>query len=233
MTAPDAATTEFRQLNKKELTNLALILGCEKISPKTVADLRVLIQSYLKGKERLADPPQTISDDSNLRKLNQRAAALQEVLAALQEADLERMAAATGPGTKNFRQILKKMESQLVEIAKVSEEAIESAQDSHKGKKGDPSGGEPLEKLIIGLMAVFERETEKEAGNSWHPTRNVYFGPFYDFVKAMVDIVEPQKTFSNNSLGSLITQALIAARELSGNFLMRKHGRSSRAKPVA
>ena len=233
MTAPAAAPTEFRQLNKKELTNLALILDCEKISSKTAADLHVLIQSYLKEKERLADPPQTISDESNLRRLNQRAAALQEVLAALPEADLERMAAATGPGTKNFRQLVKKMESQLVEIAKVSEGAIESVQDSRKGKKEGPSDREPLEKLIIGLMAVFEIETEKEAGNSWHPTRNVYFGPFFDFVKVMVDIVEPQKAFSNSSLGSLITRALISARELSGNFLMRKHGRSSRAQPIA
>jgi hypothetical protein len=88
----------------------------------------------------------------------------------------------------------------------------------------------PVKELILALVKIFERETGKEAGNSWHPIENLYFGPFFDFVKGVLDIVAPHEASSNKSLGSQITRALMAANELWGSYLTRTHGQGPRVR---
>lgn len=227
MTRPDAGSSESQGATRSELATLAPALNLEKISDQVADDLNTAILNYKDAKDRGVQTPDAGRIDSDLTRLNKRATALQDVIVNLQPTDLDRISAADLPGAKDLAQVVKKLEPQLVLIAEASEQAIQDSRQEAGGRRSDK---EPLQKLILALMVIFERETGKEAGNSWDPRRDAYFGPFFDLVSGVIKIASPDEVFSNSILGSQITKALMKAKELSREYFARILARSSRQK---
>jgi hypothetical protein len=225
MTTIEPGASVRRPLTASELNRLAPLLKGETLSQQVAGELNDLIQKYLQEETQKERPPQAPpgeSDNAGPRGLEQAASALTGMLAALKEEELERMAAAASMPAMQLKQTVASTSSQLAEIADASRKAVAAA------ARKDAAADDPLKNLIAGLVPIFERETGTEAGNSWHPIRNVYFSPFFDLVKGILDIVAPSEAGNNKALGSNITRALMMAREMKGSYLARTHGQGLR-----
>lgn len=230
MTTSDPNLSEPQGATRDELAPLAPSLNLEILSDQITGDLNAAILNYRdsKGDEEQAAGSNRLGP--GLARLKERAIALNEAVADLRPSDLEKLTAADLPGTEGLAEVLKNMPSLLSRMVTASEQAVQA---DRRAPGGNTSDNAPLRKLILSLMVIFERETGKEAGNSWDPRKDVYFGPFFDLVKGVIEIADPDAVFSNSALGSQITRALMKAKELSREYFARILARSTRHKDSA
>jgi hypothetical protein len=224
MAGTKSGPNEFRRLTASELKTLAPMLNLETMPDPVAENLRASLSDYTHDRRRTADVPQPATSPSRFEALIRQAAAMQDLIAGMAPNELE-MVAAVDPG---LREVLKNLGGNLSRVAETSAQAIDR---SRQGQTDRPAAAEdesPLHRLIHRLMVIFESQTGKEAGNSWDPVRDAYFGSFFDFTKAVLTIAAPGEKFTNRALGSQITKALASAKKLYGDFLARSHGRLPR-----
>ncbi len=231
MTTIDPTAAGIDRFDGSRVKALSLLLGCETLSPETSAQLQAAIRTCLRERSLPEQAPEGDAEAIGLGRLGRQAAELRESFSGLSEKGLEQLAAAASSGREGLRKSLEEMQTRLDLIAAAAEKAVADLRGARR-QHAAASGKEALQRLILSLVPIFEGETGKEAGNSWHPIQNVYFGPFFDFVTAVFDIAAPGAALGNAALGQLITRSLMKTRELSGNYLARSHGRFPRVQPL-
>jgi hypothetical protein len=212
---------DFREPTQAELDALAPMFSLGELPDATKDKIRTAISEYLatgdSNLRRYSEP-----DGASLEAFNQQVAEFREAVAGLKPSDLAAM--------KSVDPAVSEVLADIADRLSVIETALTAAL-----ANGDQTGGsdnvaesdEALQGLIHALMNVYEHETGKEAGNSWDPVKDTYFGPFFDLTSAVIRIAAPDVSLGNRVLGSKITKALASARQRYGDFLMRSHGRSS------
>jgi hypothetical protein len=212
----------FRNLTQDELEALAPTLSLDSLPDATKDKIRMAISEYLAAWDSSAPESPSQPDVDNLKAFNGQVSAFRDAVAGLKPSDLAAMKF-VDPAISD---VLADIADRLSNVETVLTTAIASGVRAGCSDGGsDPDG--PLHSLIHALMKVYEQETEKEAGNSWDPVSDAYFGPFFDLTSAVIRIAAPDVSLSNRALGSKITKALASARQRYGDFLMRSHGRSS------
>lgn len=196
---------------------MASILDQDAISDSLAEEIQTAIEAYVKRRGAVAADLPAAREHSGLKALHCQAAALEAAIADLKHTDREALKAA---GT-DLPEILKRMPAELLRLREAATEAIEKALKM-------PSDDLPLHELVHRLMEIFERETRKEASNSWDPKKDAYFGPFFEFTETVARIAAPGENFANRTFGQQITRALASARKKYGDFLARSHRRSPR-----
>jgi hypothetical protein len=227
MAKSDGGLSESQANFQSDVLKLAPLLDLEEMPEQVADDLTAAILNYKDAKDHRIQLPEPRKADSDLSRLNQSAMALHELISNLGPAELERIAAVDPPGEKDLAGVVATLPAELMRIATACERAIREGRKKADGLSPD---GEPLQKLVLSLMVIFERETGKEAGNSWDPRRNAYFGPFFDLTSSVLAIADPDRALSNSSLGSQITKALMKANVLSREYFARILARTNREK---
>ena len=190
----------FKYLSDEDFQELAIVLGVDRINNEIRSNIQKIVRDYASEKHFFEDHARLAQVRAALKKVRDKPEAFYKKLDELD--------------SRASWEITTRIEtSEIIPTAADTKSAAEQAlQDLRMDRGGRPKNKAVLRALITELQSIFKELTGQCATITWHDYREAYEGFFYDFVSKFSEIINPEETWSNLSLGQQIKAALKSSK---------------------